>query len=51
MYSGQQLVFQESSDLLHWTNATDGVNASQHGPVFTSEFPFSARQMFYRVVN
>jgi hypothetical protein len=51
MYSGQQLVFQESSDLVHWANATNGMNASQHGPVFTSEFPFGARQMFYRVIN
>jgi hypothetical protein len=49
MYSGQAIIFQESPDLIHWQNATDGVNASTHGPMFRSEFPLSASKMFYRV--
>ena len=50
MYSGQTIIFQESPDLIHWQNASDGVNATTHGPIFKSEFPFSANTMFYRVV-
>jgi hypothetical protein len=50
MYSGQTIIFQESPDLIHWQNASDGVNATTHGPIFRSEFPFSANKMFYRVV-
>jgi hypothetical protein len=50
-YSGQTtIIFQESPDLINWQNATDGVNASNSGPIYTSEFPLSANQMFYRVV-
>jgi hypothetical protein len=49
MYSGQTVIFQESPDLIHWQNASDGVNATTHGPIFTSEFPVSANKMFYRV--
>ena len=51
MYSGQTLIFKESSDLVHWQNATNGVNATTHGPIFTSEFPFSANNMFYRMAS
>ena len=49
MYSGQSIIFQESPDLIHWQNASNGVNAMTHGPIFTSEFPFGANKMFYRV--
>jgi len=50
-YSGQmQIVFQESPDLIHWQNATDGVNATENGPIYTSEFPLSAKAMYYCVV-
>jgi hypothetical protein len=50
-YSGQSsIVFQESPDLINWQNATDGLNATENGPIYTSEFPLSAKQMFYRVV-
>lgn len=49
-YSGQTLYWQESSDLSTWTDATDGVNAAQNGPIVTSEFPMSPSSMvFYRV--
>jgi hypothetical protein len=51
MYSGQTLLFQESPDLIHWQNATDGLNATTHGPIFKSEFPFNAGKMFYRVAR
>jgi hypothetical protein len=50
-YSGQTLIFQESPDLINWQNANDGQNQSQHGPIFTSEFPLSASVMFYRAVS
>jgi hypothetical protein len=50
-YSGQTLYFQESPDLTNWQDATDGVNATQNGPMVTSEFPFSADKMFYRVAT
>jgi hypothetical protein len=50
-YSGQTLYWQESSDLSTWTDATDGVNATQNGPIITSEFPMSAGKMFYRVAT
>jgi hypothetical protein len=49
-YTGQPLTVQESSDLVHWQNAADAVTSIQTGPVLMAEFPFSARQMFYRVV-
>ena len=47
-YSGQAIVFQESLDLIHWHNASDGTNGAQHGPMFKSEFPPGTNQMFYR---
>ncbi|HZM01922.1 MAG TPA: immunoglobulin domain-containing protein [Candidatus Saccharimonadales bacterium] len=47
-YSGQALVFQQSTDLIHWQTTANGVNATQHGPMFTSEFPKSSTAMFYR---
>ena len=50
-YSGQTLYFLESSDLVTWQDATDGINATQNGPIVTSEFPFSASKMFYRVAT
>ena len=50
-YSGQTLYFQESSDLVTWQDATDGINATQNGPIVTSEFPLSANKMFYRVAT
>ena len=50
-YSGQTLYFQESPDLINWQDATDGVNATQNGPIVTSEFPLSANNMFYRVAT
>ena len=50
-YSGQTtIVFQESPDLLNWQNATDGLNPTLNGPIYTSEFPLGAKQMYYRVV-
>jgi len=50
-YSGQtSIVFQESPDLINWQNATDGLNGTENGPIYTSEFPLSAKKMFYRVV-
>jgi hypothetical protein len=49
MYSGQTIIFQESPDLIHWQNASNGVNATTHGPIFSSEFPLIANKMFYRV--
>ena len=51
MYSGQALIFQESPDLNQWQNASDAVNVTTHGPIFTSEFPRSASRMFYRVAG
>jgi len=48
-YSGQTIVFQESPDLVNWHTASDGVNASQHGPIFRSEFPLNTNRQFYRV--
>ena len=50
-YSGQTLYFQESPDLINWQDATDGINATQNGPIVTSEFPLSASNMFYRVAT
>jgi hypothetical protein len=50
-YSGQTLYFQESPDLVTWQDATDGFNATQNGPIVTSEFPFSGNMMFYRVAT
>jgi hypothetical protein len=50
-FSGQPLYFQESPDLINWQDATDGFNATQTGPIVTSEFPFSAGNMFYRVAT
>jgi hypothetical protein len=49
MYSGQTIIFQESPNLFHWQTATDGANATTHGPIFRSEFPVGAGRMFYRV--
>jgi hypothetical protein len=50
-YSGQNpVVFQESPDLINWQNASDVISTTQNGPIYISEFPFSARQMFYRAV-
>jgi hypothetical protein len=51
MYSGQALLFQESPDLLQWQNASNGVNAATHGPIYTSEFPRTAPTMFYRLAG
>ena len=50
-YSGQTLYFQESWDLVNWQDATDGINATQNGPIVTSEFPMSGTNMCYRVAT
>ena len=55
-YSGQTLYFQESQDLAAWQPATGGINATQNGPIVTSEFPMSAiptsaTNVFYRVAT